>query len=473
MPITLTKPNTSASGGGIKLNAPNTSGAPTLEQIQGFQEKSKSLPLSSDPHPGSFAKNLETSGKDVSTGLVASGLKMARNTASMFQGLGQRLIAGFTTKGKKGMTQKEHDQAFQERLKEVKATTGFKSLDDSTPEGQSVAKALEPTNVGEKTGDVIGTVASLVSPFASETGGIVGLKNDINAIKNVPKTVSNIFGGENRELQNLVDETTGVADKKARISTLEKTGAIGKDGKPIGGAKETLLGGVKAEPTPADIARAKSVQGIVKPGVSPITNLTKLNQEISRISEKELAPALEKAGSINPINEKTPGWNKITQRLKDIEKPDIIKSDPSLDKTYDLVRQRMIEQIQKQPPTVKGLWEARKSFDKVVEDQFGDAAFNSEKNTAIKRAISDMRREVNSIIGDRVPQYKDQLAKLSDMYEARYNIAENFQNILDQGGWARFKTLNPKMAASLKWGSGAVGLGAAEKIFHNATGLGI
>lgn len=277
---------------------------------------------------------------------------------------------------------------------------------------------------------------------------------------------------QSKTISDLVDATAGVADKKSRISSLEMTGTLDKNGNPIGGTRQTFLGGVKTVPTASEIERAKAVQGIVKPKASPVVNLTKLNQEISRISEKEIIPALKKAGPISPITDKAPGWNKIVQQLTDIEKPDLIKADTTLDKTYDLVRNRMIEQIKRQPATYQGLWDARKVFDTVVKDQFGDAAFDSEKNTAIKRAISDMRRTVNNIIKVGVPQFGDQLDKLSNMYDARYNIAEQYQSLVNGGGYKAFARLSPKKAAALQWGLGAVGLGVADKVLKSTTGLG-
>lgn len=296
---------------------------------------------------------------------------------------------------------------------------------------QAMAKAGElKTQAVEKAGEL----TSQATAKASETLGNV---KEMNAARDTDK---------------LIDTISGVKDKAARISTLEQTGAISKTGKSMGGAKETLFGGIKAEQTPRMVKMAEDVKGIVKPNATPVKNLESINKEIARVAEKEITPMLEMAGNTTPISTETPGWSKITQRLVDIEKPDIIRSDATLDKTYDLVRQRMIEQIQKQEPTVKGLWEARKGFDQMVKDQYGDVAFNSEKNTAIKRAVNDMRRTVNDMIGERVPSFKPSLDRLSNMYEARYNIAEQFQSLVDAGGWKRFKTLNPKTAKSLQWG---------------------
>lgn len=298
----------------------------------------------------------------------------------------------------------------------------------------------------------------------SDLGGLKTKATDIlGGAKDKVSSIKNNLVGTSSPLSDLADATSGVANKKSRISALEQTGAVDKKSNSIAGTKQTLLRGIKSEPTGVDLARAKDVQGIVNPKASPVDNLTSLNKEISRISEEEISPALEKAGKTTPISDKAPGWNTTVQRLNDIPKPDIIRADATLDKTYDLVRNRMIEQIKKQPATVKGLWDARKSFDSIVKEQYGDVAFDSEKNTAIKRAITDMRRTVNDIIGERVPEFKSQMSKLSNLYDARYNIAEQFQDLVNKGGWKAFKTLNPKKAALLKWGAGTA---AYEGVKH-------
>lgn len=485
MPITLTKPMSAPKGGGIKLT-PSVAGAPTLDQVKKFATKPVSAPNLGDRLATDFSKRSQTI-LDISADPNRNTVSKVLRTAGQFAGA----VTDVATEGIKSLGSlfggNQPLNIKQEKMKSLSPganlptpvealsnTNLFKGAAGNVVPGvggtsnyvqndtSKLENTLEDVAAG---GEIAGTIATAdivpktgITKIGEIPGAVKNTVSDfINSTKKLDTKLGEIRGPLPKKLEDLVNETSGVADKKARISNLEKTGALDKNGKPIGGSRESLFGGIKTSANPKDLARAKSVEGIVIPGASPVKNLTNLNREISRISENEITPILEKAGSVSPISEKTPGWNKITQRLSDIEKPDIIKADPTLDKTYDLVRQRMIDQIQKQPPTFKGLWDARKAFDKVVEDQFGDAAFNSEKNTAIKRAISDMRREINNIIGDKVPEYKSMLDKLSDMYDARYNIAENFQNILDKGGWARFKTLSPKKAAILKWGGATVG----------------
>lgn len=73
---------------------------------------------------------------------------IARPTAQLLQGTGQRLIAAATPMS----------------LEEVRQKTGFKSLNDTTPEGQAVNQALQTQGGAELAGRVAANVASFFVP---------------------------------------------------------------------------------------------------------------------------------------------------------------------------------------------------------------------------------------------------------------------------------------------------------------------
>lgn len=75
---------------------------------------------------------------------------IARPTAQALQGLGQRAIAAVTPAS----------------LQQVQQTTGLKSLDDKTIEGQAVVQALKTPTASEKTGRVAANVAAFFIPTA-------------------------------------------------------------------------------------------------------------------------------------------------------------------------------------------------------------------------------------------------------------------------------------------------------------------
>lgn len=92
----------------------------------------------------------------VVTGFVKGAVKgfvgdVARPTAQMLQGLGQRSLAAIDPT---------------KNLEQVRATTGLKSLDDSSLEGQSVVQSLKTQGGAELTGRVAANVASFFIPTA-------------------------------------------------------------------------------------------------------------------------------------------------------------------------------------------------------------------------------------------------------------------------------------------------------------------
>lgn len=265
--------------------------------------------------------------------------------------------------------------------------------------------------------------------------------------------------------KKVVDLVSEKPNKKLTIAAYEKAGG------PGGVKEQGLMRKATIEPTAADTRRAEAAKDYVDPSKSAPRNLIGINKGI-----KDTAGEVEQFLKENPgdfkMSDKAPGWTPIVQKLADIEMPDLIKADSTLEKTYNLVRDRMVEQIQKAPHNNEGLWDARKKFDRVVEDQFGDAAFDSEKNTAIKRAISDMRHAVNKYIGessgDKV--FETKMQKMTDLYDARYNIAEKSYDQLHESSWAK---THPTAFKAL-FGSGAAITGiAADKVLKAFTGLGI
>lgn len=250
------------------------------------------------------------------------------------------------------------------------------------------------------------------------------------------------------DLMNLIME------KSNKRSTVDAFNRAGKEGgiTAEGGARRFVR-----TPDARDISMRESVRGVVDPKKDAVQNNIALNDAIETVSEKELLPFLR-------ANPRTFNPSHISKRLDSIEMPDLFKADQTLENTYNLVRQRMLKAIQGKPKTMEGLWEARKDFDRMVKDQFGDAAFDSEKNTAIKRAVQDMRREVNTFIGDSIGDktFAQQMHKLSDMYGARDNIAEKARELLGSDKYNRwFKKLDPRTQSILLWGGGLIGTGFA------------
>ncbi len=274
---------------------------------------------------------------------------------------------------------------------------------------------------------------------------ITGAKNAASATIDALKS-----RGSQKALDEALDVTKPLLDKKASITALENAGKPGGTGANL-----------QITNSPHDVEVAKSVQGLVKKGASAAENNTAINKEISRVSEQEITPFLEKNQA--PFNQKT-----FSAYLdKTVQPANFIKADPVLQSTYDLTKQALMDEVAKYPKTTKGLWDARISFDKVAENQVGKLDPQSEKVSAIKQAVLDVRKAANKFIVDRTPNgeqmFGGQMKRLTNMYEARSNIAENNYKLVNKGFFSRFKVQHPTATKVLKGAAKLAGLGAAVK----------
>lgn len=340
------------------------------------------------------------------------------------------------------------------------AIGGYESWKSQHPEA---AANLEATiNIGSLL--PIGAGAK-VGIEGAKVAGKVGVK----ATTATAKGVGNVTGSAVRRVTQGTPEQQAVkADEKLMELIREQPNkrsaiqAFEQAGKPGGVVSKGRTQKYQIEPTDTDRARLEAVRGIVDPKKDVVKNNTLINNEISRTTQEELLPFLQS----NPraFNVAT-----INSRLRSIEMPDLFKADATLQNTYNLVRQRMVNAINANPKTMEGLWNARKQFDREVQDQFGDAAFDSEKNTAIKRAIQDVRRETNAFIGESIgdEQFAQYMQKLTNMYDARDNMSEKAYKLLNSDKYRRkWLALSPRQRAVVLWGTGIVGATGATGIVY-------
>lgn len=273
--------------------------------------------------------------------------------------------------------------------------------------------------------------------------------------KGAQKTISFLKKTKDvRKLKGALEVTSPVLDKKSSIKAFEAAG------RPGGIAEKGITKSYKVQPTARDIEVAESVKNIVSKNKSPVKNLTRVNKEISRISEDEVKPFLR--ANPKPFNGAT-----LRSRLDTIEPQTIFKADPTIENSYKLVKQRIMEVVEKSnhKKTMEGLWETRKDIDDMMENEFGDAVFNPEKGSAVKRAYLDSRRVINDFIADSTGDgvFKAKMKQLSNMYEARHNLAEKSYRLANSNVFKRFGQNHPVIRKTAKFvaGSGIAGGGIA------------
>lgn len=315
--------------------------------------------------------------------------------------------------------------------------------------------------------DVLETVGDKVKSGLETTKNVA--TGNIDAIK--ANSAIKVDAAATKDATDLLQPTM---NKKLAINTLKQSGTMTKPlldeagatikpAKGLGAEETGLLGNVKAKVTPKIENVAEDVKGLISKNKSPIENISSINKEISRVSDEEVTPALK--------NNKTVISNSaVSKRLEAIQPTRLIKGDDTLSRTYQQVKELMLEKLSEHANTKEGitshnLWEARKAFDSDVESQFGDAVYNPEKNSAVKSAVRDMRGEINDIVGEVNPKFKGQIKKLSNMYTARDTLAENNYKLLtgQSNKITQFTKNHPLITKGLKYGVGALGLGEAVK----------
>ena len=283
---------------------------------------------------------------------------------------------------------------------------------------QEIGGLYDKAYAGEKFG--VGDYAKALKPFVEVP--MAGLETVVlgKGIQKAGSGVKRLFEGRRtaRDIQNAVDMVAPALDKKDKIA------AFAQAGKP-GGVVRGRFGTVKSTPSRQDIEVAKAAAPFVK-GKDPVKTVENLGTEVARFSDESVRPYLQ----ANPR-----AYNRATlaKALDGVDPPDWIKADATAERTYNMVKARMIGAATNHPGTMEGLWESRKAFDQEVKRQFGDAILDPNKRTYVNRAIRDVRAGVNDFIATQTgdSQFGESMKYLNRLYIAIDNIADKYYKTVD------------------------------------------
>lgn len=318
----------------------------------------------------------------------------------------------------------------------------------------------------------------------------------------VARTAAKSVDAAKKQLDETIEITSPVLDKKGKIGVMERAGM------PGGVVERGRMGTYTVAPDAKAIEIAEDTFGLVSKKQGPIENIININKEIGRVSEDELAPFLRQTGQVyNPVQLET--------FLKQLPKPLSLKANSESARAYDLVIKTALDIAKKYPPNSEGLWKARAEIDDMIEREFGDVAFDSPSGTGSRKAALAVRNGINEFIGEsvgganldlvnkvnefirearrrgieindpaevrkqmnameggqskiplEVPDaefnkafWKAKLKQLSNMYTARENIAEQNWKLMGKNALERWIKENPGKADLAKKGLGLVGLG--------------
>lgn len=263
-------------------------------------------------------------------------------------------------------------------------------------------------------------------------------------IKGVAKPVARGLGIKTaQELDPVINLVTPELSDKSTIQAIKK-GETQKTG---------LLGKITIkQEDPTNIADA--VRSVVDPNITVTENTTRVINALGREAETLKA-------RVNAANHPYT-FKELNSRINKLEKPILITSDSTLNNAYNKVRNAALAIAKKEGGTIADLLEARKKFDNFVDDQFPNL-YTSEKLTPMKKAITDIRKEMNKFAGDNLPDgfgFQDSLDLQSTFYDAIDNMAPK---ALKEVGTNRIQRTTGKIPGIIKDTAKASIVGGALK----------
>lgn len=345
--------------------------------------------------------------KDVAVGGVKSFVEGSRGTAQLLQGAGKWGL---------GLLGADTSQM------------GFKSLDNATSEGASVAQTLQSKSRGEQVGKVLGTVAELGTGFIKS-----GAQKALQLRK-----ATKLAEADRSYLLDLVSpkitpEVSELAVKQGRVT------------------EPGFLKQAKILPSKTDQEIAESVKGLVSKKKTVLQNTDSIDKGIREINNgvKEYVAKNKVPFNTNQLKSKL---NEGKEELKLI-----FASDTNAEKTYNAV----VDEFMKHVSTgdTSGLLDARQTVDKIPSIKKLLDSQGMGENVK-KEVVLTVREMANRYVSELLPKgnkYRESLLKESKMIRAIENIAEKNRGMI---GKNNLQILAQKYPI-LKWVIGGIATGIA------------
>lgn len=353
-------------------------------------EVKSSLPLLTK-ESGDIHQNMRTATKDIVVGAGKDLIEGARGVTSGLQNFGQSALSGL----------------FHQPLAEVKANTGIKSLDSSTPESSQIDEQLKAKSRGEQTGKVLSAVTQIVAPFSGGT-----------AEKLIAKGKSAYEGFQaSREAKSAADATSKVAETISPKATAKEAKLAQTQGRFVEGKE----GGYLTKGTPDKILPSKKT-------LSASETITKNIPGADKMSEGQLFKAVDEnitktAKELRPVMEKTPIKPETIQKINDdwtgLKKTQLLEA-PATEEANVAKRQAKFESLLKKSGNQShaDLWDTRIAYDDSIPERVKQASSISDESLQLqKQEWLDNREILNDAINAR-PEFK----QMSDMYTAKQGI---------------------------------------------------
>lgn len=327
---------------------------------------------------------------------------------------------------------------------------------------KSVIEAV-PTLVGQKTPNLGGYVSQAkqelqqgATPFGYKAfvkpavGTAVSGLATLGLVKGVSSAVSKVksLGAEKTALQ----QTMSPLNKKAKIDVFEKSG------KPGGVVEKGVFKKYRVQPTTSDIKVAQTAQPYIVKN-NPVKSIKNINNEISRVSQKEVFPYLKTNKKAISSSE----MNILKNQIKEINPADEVLADPVKNNAFKLMIKRVLNRVSNAKDDLN-LYEKRIYLDQELKSATNGKIFD---DTGMPKpayeAFKEARRIINNFITKRLPQgetqFADKLARETDLFLAREGVALNNWRTAGTNIFQRFAMRHPVIIKAGKYG--AIGIAGA------------
>ncbi len=261
----------------------------------------------------------------------------------------------------------------------------------------------------------LGSVANIatlgVGGPASKAVKDVAAKTAQGAADVAEKTAGSLEGAAKSQLSK---EALDIVAPK--LNAAEKASAIAQGRLTTTG----ILKKATIAPSKYDKQVADSVTGTVRKGLNDSTKISSINAKISSVADQVQKGVANTPGTFNDSE-----LGKFLDKAKDESKV-IFGTDKTLENSYDAIKSQFMDLVHKYGNTLSGVLQARKDFDKLMEQKFPNVFTKDVGDNVRRNAIMDVRMAGNDFIASKLPegsQFKDMLRQQSLMYEAKDRIA--------------------------------------------------
>lgn len=330
--------------------------------------------------------------------------------------------------------------------------------------GQGVQAAAN-TGIGQ---DVIGKYQQFAQAHPELAGDIssgidiataIPVLKGLGIAKDVAKT------GLSTALKGSVDSTLEtIAPKltaKEAAKALQSRGTVQK-----GLLRETQL---TPDPKMQKVAEAvKSNVPKFNPSKPLLNNISEVQTVVSNMS-KQLKQAVQTAGAdrIYPKRE-------LISKLRQLEKPDLIAADNTLNNVYNRLIKRVESLANKSGGKVSNLLDLRLKFDALVKSQYPNL-YNSETLTPLRQGVKDIRNAITDFTAENLPDgfgLRESLFTQHHLITAIENMAEKATSgatkEIGSNAISRLAGKHPVISglvkAGAKYGAMGAGLGGVEHL---------